>query len=129
MPKLILFFNHTFTPGQQESARSELGTENIVEPPLELRRRWANIPPEAPSLRPWLQPLGDWLAELAQPGDFVLIQGDFGACYLLVRFALEHDLVPVYATTERHAREERLDDGRVKLEHTFDHVRFRRYGE
>lgn len=129
MPRLFLVFNHTFTLSQQENARLELGVENIIEPPLELRRRWASIPPEAPSLRPWLQPFGDWLAELAQPGDFVLIQGDFGACYLLVRFALEHDLVPVYATTERHAREERLDDGRVKLEHTFDHVRFRRYGE
>ena len=128
MPKLYLVFNHTFTLSQQESARNELGTETIIEPPLELRRRWANVPPETPSLRPWLQPLSDWLIEHAQPGDFVLIQGDFGACYLLVCFALEHDMVPVYATTERHAREERLDDGRVKLEHTFDHVRFRRYG-
>lgn len=129
MPKLFLVFNHTFTLSQQESAHRELGVECIIELPLELRHRWANILPEAPNLRPWLQPLSDWLSEHAQSGDFVLIQGDFGACYLLVRFALEHDLVPVYATTERHAREERLDDGRVKLEHTFDHVRFRRYGE
>lgn len=129
MIQLFLVFNHTFTSNQQENAHRELGVENIIEPPQELRHRWATIPPEAPSLRSWLQPLCDWLAEQAQPGDYVLIQGDFGACYLLVCFALKHDLIPVYATTERHAREERLDDGRVKLEHTFDHVRFRRYGE
>lgn len=129
MPKLFLVFNHTFTRSQQESARHELAIDTIIELPLELRRRWADIPPETPSLRPWLQPLSDWLIEHAQPNDFVLIQGDFGACYLLVRFALEHNLIPVYATTERHAREERLGDGRVKLEHPFDHVRFRRYGE
>ena len=128
MPRLFLLFNHTFTFSQQENARSELGDETILEPPLELRRRWANIPPDAPSLRPWLQPMCDWLTGHAQAGDYVLIQGDFGACYLLVRFALERNLIPIYATTERHAREERLDDGRVKLEHTFDHVRFRRYG-
>lgn len=128
MPKLFLVFNHTFTHSQQENARSELGVDSILEPPLELRRQWANLPPNVASLQPWLQPMVDWLAAYAQPGDFVLIQGDFGACYLLVRFALKHDLVPIYATTERHAHEERLDDGRVKLEHTFDHVRFRRYG-
>lgn len=129
MPKLFLVFNHTFTLSQQENARDELGVENILEPSLELSRRWANIPPEAPSLRPWLQPICDWLAAQAQAGDYALIQGDFGACYLLVRFALERNLIPVYATTERHAREEWLADGRVKLEHTFEHVRFRRYGE
>ena len=128
MPKLFLVFNHTFTLSQQESARSELGVEIILEPPLELRRQWANIPPNAASLQPRLQPMFDWLGKYAQSGDFVLIQGDFGACYLAVRFALQHELVPIYATTERHAREEHLDDGRVKLEHTFDHVRFRCYG-
>jgi hypothetical protein len=129
MPKLFLLFNHTFTLSQQENAHRELGVECILEPPLELRRRWASIPPEAPSLQTWLQPLCQWLADHCQSGDFVLIQGDFGACYLLVRFALEHDLIPIYATTERHAREEHLADGRVRLEHTFDHVRFRLYGE
>lgn len=129
MPRLFLMFNHTFTLIQQESARRELGVDAILEPPLELRRRWANIPPEEPSLRLWLQPMRDWLADRAQPGDYLLIQGDFGACYLMVCFALERNLIPVYATTERHAHEEHLGDGRVRLEHTFDHVRFRRYGE
>jgi len=129
MPNLLVMFNHTFTLRQRENARAELGVENILEPPQELRHRWANIPPEAPSLRPWLRPVCEWLTAQAQPGDYVLIQGDFGACYLLVHFAFTHDLIPVYATTERHAREEQLDDGRVRLEHTFEHVRFRRYGD
>ena len=127
MPRLFLLFNHSITPGQQENARDELGVATILEPPSELRSRWANIPAQAASLRPWLQPVCDWLADHAQPGDYVLIQGDFGACYLLVRFALESGFIPIYSTTERHAREQRLDDGRVRLEHTFDHVRFRRY--
>ncbi|MBM9536295.1 CRISPR-associated protein Csx20 [Desulfobulbus alkaliphilus] len=129
MHRLFLFFNHTITLDQQNNARTELGVTSIVEPPLELSRRWANIPPTEASLRPWLQPILAWLREHAQPGDFILVQGEFGACYLLVRFALEQGYIPVYATTERHAREERLADGRIKLEHTFAHVRFRRYGE
>nr|WP_320012206.1 CRISPR-associated protein Csx20 [uncultured Desulfobulbus sp.] len=129
MKKLFLIFNHVFTLSQQDNARHELGVGTIVELPLELRERWANIPPEEPGLWLWLQPLCDWLADHAHPGDYVLVQGDFGACYLLVRFARKHGLIPVYSTTERHAHEERLSDGRVKLTHTFEHVRFRRYGE
>ena len=129
MPRLFLLFNHAVTARQLVNARSELGVREIIEPPEALRQRWAAIPPDATTLQPWLAPVYDWLAEHARPGDYVLIQGDFGACYLLVRFAFTQGYIPVYATTERHAREQRLDDGRVRLEHTFDHVRFRRYGE
>lgn len=128
MPKFFLLFNHTLTPGQQECARRELGVDAIIEAPPKLRHSWANIPPDIANLYPWLQPVRDWLTVHALPDDYVLIQGDFGACYLLVRFALEYGLVPVYATTERHAQEEHLEDGRVLIEHTFSHVRFRRYG-
>lgn len=128
MPRLFLFFNHTITPRQLTQARLELGVTEVMQPPAELSRRWANVPPAEERLLPWLQPVFAWLDEQAAPGDFVLVQGEFGACYLLVQHALERELVPVHSTTERHAREEQLPDGRVQLEHTFDHVRFRRYG-
>ena len=128
MPRLFLFFNHEITPRQLARARLELGVAEVAQPPAELSRRWANVPPDEERLLPWMRPVFAWLAEQAAPGDFVLVQGEFGACYLLVRHALDRGLVPVYSTTERHAREQCLPDGRVQLEHTFDHVRFRRYG-
>ena len=68
------------------------------------------------------------MAEAASAGDYVLIQGDFGACYLMVNHVLDRECIPVYATTERQAKETRLEDGRVELTHTFQHVRFRQYG-
>jgi hypothetical protein len=55
-------------------------------------------------------------------------QGDFGATYLMVRFALEQGLIPIYATTRRKAREESQADGAVKLTHHFQHQTFRKYG-
>ena len=128
MPRLFLLFNHEITPRQLARARLELGVAEVAQPPTELSRRWANVPPDEERLLPWMRPVFAWLDEQAAPGDFVLVQGEFGACYLLVRHALDRGLVPVYSTTERHAREQRLPDGRVQLEHTFDHVRFRRYG-
>ena len=69
-----------------------------------------------------------WLRSHAQANDFVLIEGDFGACYLMVRFAVENGLVPVYSTTFREAEEEYGEDGSVRLVHRFEHRIFRRYG-
>ncbi|QQG66587.1 CRISPR-associated protein Csx20 [Desulfobulbus oligotrophicus] len=129
MHQLFLIFNHSFTPDQETSARTELGVAAIVEMPPELQELWANVPPELPGLDTWLQPFYQWITKHCQPGDYILIQGDFGASYLLVGFATGRQLIPVYATTRRQAREEHLNNGRIRMEHTFKHVRFRRYGQ
>jgi hypothetical protein len=126
--RLFLLFNHRFTQEQGAQAREQLGITDILPLPGELQRRWGQIPPELPGLQDYLAPLTDWLARQAQPGDYVLIQGDFGATYLMVRFALEYGLIPVYATTRREAHEMVQPDGSVRLTHTFRHQQFRRYG-
>jgi len=99
-----------------------------VELPKELKEIWRNIPPGLPEIAGYLQPVNQWLVSSAHPNDFVLIEGDFGACYLMVRFALENGLVPVYSTTFREAEEEYGEDGSVRLVHRFEHRIFRRYG-
>jgi hypothetical protein len=58
----------------------------------------------------------------------VLIQGDFGATFLMVNFAFEKGLIPIHSTTEREATEELQPDGSVRLSHRFLHKRFRKYG-
>lgn len=128
MTKLILFFNHTLTDEQREAAYRELGVDRIVSPPSALQQLWANIPPEAEALQPLFEPFFDWLAKEGRPGDSILIQGDFGACYLLVNEAIRQGLTPIYSTTRRQANEEHLPDGRVRLEHHFRHIGFRKYG-
>ncbi len=125
---MILLFNHRFTSDQKAQAREQLGISDILPLPGELQQRWSQIPPELPGLQEYLAPLTDWLAGQAQPGDYILVQGDFGATYLMVRFALEHGLIPVYATTRREAHETVQPDGAVRLTHTFRHQQFRRYG-
>ena len=61
-------------------------------------------------------------------GDYILIQGDFGACFLMVQFAFEKGFIPIYSTTEREAVETHGEDGSVSLTHRFKHRIFRRYG-
>ena len=124
---LILLFNHQLTPDQELDARRNLGIARVVEPPEDLRELWGTVPPELPELGAYLEPIRHWLATHARPGDYVLIQGDFGATYLMVNFAFEKVFIPVYSTTEREAKEELQRDGSVNLTHRFFHKRFRKY--
>lgn len=129
MPKsLFLIFNHQFTATQEKDARVSLGVEKIVEMPDEIRELWGNLPPERPDLKGYLEPVRAWLIRNARVGDLVLIQGDFGACYLMVRFACGIGVEAIYSTTSRVAVEEHQPDGSVRMTHHFRHVRFRRYG-
>ena len=127
-PKLFLLFNHKLTAVQVEDARSSLGVEEIVALPEDLDRTWRRVPPELSEISAYLDPVKEWLSGHAEGGDYLLIQGDFGACYLMVRFAFEKGYVPVYSTTEREAVEEHMAGDAVRLGHIFRHKRFRKYG-
>lgn len=127
--KLILLFNHKVTELQAKDAYESLGVDRIEPLPPDLQNIWSNIPPEMSSIKDYLRPVEKWLSENAVSGDYVLIQGDFGACYLMVNLALSQNLAPVYSTTARIAQESILDGGHISLTHTFKHVMFRKYGE
>ena len=125
---LLLIFNHKFTAAQKSDATRSLGIKRIVYRPAGIVDLWSSIPPEMPEIHDYLRPVKDWLAANAIPGDYVLIQGDFGACYILASFAIERGFLPIYSTTRREAIEEQQTDGTVRLIHHFDHKIFRRYG-
>jgi hypothetical protein len=124
----LLLFNHTPTSLQQEDARLSLGVGEIIRFPEFLWPVWNAVPPELEKIESYLETIRAWVAATAQPGDYILIQGDFGATYLMVKFAFERGLIPVYSTTERVAEEEHGADGSVRLVHKFRHVRYRIYG-
>jgi len=126
--RLFSVFNHTLTPVQIQAATDLLGVTDIIEMPERLKKVWQQIPAELETIKPIIEPVQEWLKECAGPFDFVLIQGDFGATWLMVDFAFKHGLVPVYSTTRREAKETVQADGSVKTEHIFQHQIFRRYG-
>ena len=127
-PALILLFNHRLTVRQEEDARASLGIASITLPPADIRAVWAQVPPDIDELTGYLAPVFSWLEGIARHGDFVLVQGEFGATCLAVGEAFRLSLIPVYSTTRREAVEKHLADGRVEIRHTFAHVRYRRYG-
>ena len=127
-PALFLIFNHELTHSQEEDAIATLGIRSISDLPPDLKALWRQIPAELPALHDYLAPIMTWLETHGEKGDYVLIQGDFGACYNLVNFTFHIGLIPIYSTTERKVVEERGADGTVKMTHQFKHRIFRRYG-
>ena len=127
MNRFFLLFSHTLTDEQAADARQALGVTECVALPPDLQAIWSDVPPEIEYIADHLQPVLHWLMQHAQPGDALLIQGDVGAVYLTVKWALQRRLIPVYATTRREVVETTLPDGSIQKQSRFQHVRFRRY--
>lgn len=126
MPKSIfLLFSHKLTSEQIDQLK-EKGIERFFYLPDALQKIWSNVPAEGIVLSEYLKPLIGWLSENSQEGDFVLIQGDFGATFYMVDFCFDVGLIPVYATTKRSVREKIVDGSIVKISE-FKHVEFRKY--
>jgi hypothetical protein len=126
---LFQLFSHQLTPDQQKSARKEFGVTDFQAPPKRIQHLWSQVPPDDTRISSFLSPVKTWLEETTHKGDLVLIQGDFGATYMMVVHAFSLGLVPVYATTQRQAREKKMPDGSVQLSHVFRFKRFRIYGQ
>lgn len=125
--RLYLLFSHSLTPEQIRDARENWQVKEIIPLPEALQQLWSNVPAELPSLLDYLEPLWEWLRNHTQKNDRILIQGDYGATFLAVQFALENKLVPIYSTTTRKTTENQLPDGSIRMERIFVHQRFRKY--
>ena len=126
MPKtLFILLNHALTDTQKSEAKKRFGIENFVNITNE---KWSNIPPELDNISEFLSEFALSLKSNAKKGDYLLIQGDFGATYALVRFALNLGITPIYATTKRISLEEN-ENGVKIIKKSFIHERFREFRE
>jgi hypothetical protein len=127
LPELYLLFSHELTDQQKKDAR-ELGVKEVYYLPDDLKTIWSQIPPEIQNIKDYIEPVKKWLTSRIKAGDYILIQGDFGATYQMVRWAFAKGLRPIYATTERKVVEIRNGD-KVNSKKVFEHVRFRFYDQ
>lgn len=124
--KIYLLFSHTLTD-EQKSELEKMGVSDIIPIPEDLQFVWSNMPPAGELNITVLNEIIDWLSGSASEGDYILIQGDFGATYYMVNWAFKSGLIPIYATTERVVLEENKEGDRIVKKNIFRHVNFRRY--
>jgi len=127
MRQVFLLFSHQLTLEQIEELENKYKVDKIVYLPAELQDIWSNIPPQLSSIKDYLEDILIWLKQNSNPGDLVLVQGEFGAVFILVNFCMKEGLIPIYATTKRQVREEILDDKTIQVSRKFSHVRFREF--
>lgn len=123
--KMILLFSHTLSDEQKNDAIQNFEVVEFVSLPNDLQKLWSNFDADLEKLD--LEPFKKFLQSVAKSGDVVLVQGDFGASFSMVQFALELGLISVYATTKREAFEV-VENGQTVKKSIFKHRRFRRYG-
>lgn len=123
---MLLILSHPLTVKQRKDAEESLKVTNFVALPEKMAYLWSNIPPDLDELDKYLEPIKQWAIENGKPGDYALVQGDFGATIALVDHCRVHGIVPVYATTRRKAVE-RVNGEKITIEREFEHVRFRMY--
>ncbi|ADC69270.1 conserved hypothetical protein [Methanocaldococcus sp. FS406-22] len=126
MPRMFLLFSHKLTEEQIKDAKESLKVDEFIYLPKELQELWSNIPPDIEDIEDYIKPIKDFLKKYAKPKDYVLIQGDFGATYKMVNFAIDNDLIPIYSTTKRIVKDI-YKDRKIITIRKFEHCRFRKY--
>ncbi len=126
MKQMFLLFSHALTPLQIKDAKESLKIEKFIYLPKKLQKIWSSIPPDTEDIKEILEPIKIFLIQNSKKDDCVLIQGDFGATCYMVSFVNEIDLIPVYSTNKRVAKEVREGDKLIKISE-FKHSRYRKY--
>lgn len=127
MKTLHLLFSHTLTPDQEADAKDKLQITDFQALPVDLQKHFSQVPPDLEDVATYALPLRQWLAEQGKPGDYALVQGDFGLVFLLVNFCKQIGIIPVYSTTERKSIEVVQEDGSIVTQRVFKHRLFRKY--
>ncbi len=125
--RMVLIFSHTLTREQEEDARKSLFVDEFIFMPKNLSKIWSQIPPEGDLDLEIMSKFTNFIRDNAEKGDYVLIQGDFGATFALVDWCLREGYIPVYATTHRIYKQRVDKHGNIVNQHVFSHVGFRKY--
>lgn len=125
--KLGLLFSHSLTENQKKDAADSLAIENLLALPEDLQEKWSNVPVDLDNLDDFLEPIKLWVEENFQEGDYILVQGDFGASYKMVKFLKERGYIPIYSTSKRSVVERKGSDGDIIVERVFSHEAYRAY--
>ena len=125
MVKAFCLLNHELTQNQILELKNRFNVESILYPSEELSKNWSQIPAEKELDKTIIGNVINWLTA-ANKGDLLIVQGEFGATFMIVDYALKNELVPLHAVTKRVAVEHR-DGEVVSKQYVFEHVCFRKY--
>ena len=125
--KALLVFSHEMTENQEKELNEVYNVEKIEKLPKDLQEIWSNVSIEN-NYKENFEKIRKYVEENFNENDVILIQGNWGYTYSLVKWSIEKGLIPVYSYTERNV-EEIKDGENVKKISYFKHVKFVKYEE
>ena len=123
--KVLLLFSHQLTENQEKELVENFKVKKIVSLSSELQEMWSNVSIKE-NYKENLEKIKKYIKENFNENDVMLVQGNWGYTYNIVRWSIEKKLVPVYSYTERNV-EEIKDGENVKKISYFKHVKFIEY--
>jgi len=123
--KALLLFSHQLTENQEKELVENFRVKKIVSLSSELQEMWSNVSIKE-NYKENLEKIKKYIEENFNENDVMLVQGNWGYTYNIVKWSIEKKLVPVYSYTERNV-EEIKDGENVKKISYFKHVKFIKY--
>ena len=127
MKQLALLFSHNLTSDQKEDIENNLKVNTLYKLPEHLQKLWSQVPTRQDlDFNTYLDEIKTFLSNSLVEGDYVLIQGDFGATYHMINFAKKQGFIPI-ASVNKRVSKEKIEEGIVKKYSEFKHECFREY--
>ena len=123
--KAFLLFSHQLTDNQAKELMEDFGVKKIVSLTRELQEMLSNVSIKENYMEN-LEKIKKYIENNFNKDDVMLIQGNWGYTYNLVKWSIDNDLLPVYSYTERNV-EEIKDGENVKKISYFKHIKFIEY--
>ena len=123
--KALLLFSHQLTENQEKELVENFKVKKIVSLSSELQEMWSNVSIKE-NYKENLEKIKKYIEENFNENDVMLVQGNWGYTYNIVKWSIEKRLGPVYSYTERNV-EEIKDGENVKKISYFKHVKFIEY--
>lgn len=123
--KALLLFSHQLTENQEKELVENFKVKKIISLSSELQKMWSNVSIKE-KYKENLEKIKKYIEENFNENDVMLVQGNWGYTYNIVKWSIEKKLVPVYSYTERNV-EEIKDGENVKKISYFKHVKFIEY--
>ena len=123
--KALLLFSHQLTENQEKELVENFKVKKIVSLSSELQEMWSNVSIKE-NYKENLEKIKKYIEENFNENDVMLVQGNWGYTYNIVKWSIEKRLVPVYSYTERNV-EEIKDGENVKKISYFKHIKFIEY--
>ena len=126
--KVFVLLNHELSELQLKELRQQLQIKSVVCADDDVIALWKQVPSngELPLDTLKSKVIG-WFEQRAEEGDYVLVQGEFGASFYIVDYCFQKGLVPIYGTSRREYTERKNNNGGVVRQHVYRHVCFRKY--